>query len=98
MSKLLDDSVSEMAKQMPEDKRAEFMAVMRKGIRVEYLERAAIEAMVKIFTAQELNALADFYGSPVGKSAMGKFGIYMAEVMPALQQELIQAMGQARTR
>jgi hypothetical protein len=54
--------------------------------------------MVKIFTAQELNALADFYGSPVGKSAMGKFGIYMAEVMPALQQELIQAMGQARTR
>ena len=94
MSKLLDDSVSEMAKHLPEDQRAQFISGMRKGIRIDYLERAAIEAMVKTFTTQELSALADFFGSPVGQSAMNKFGIYMAEVMPAVQQEIIRAMGQ----
>jgi hypothetical protein len=29
--------------------------------------------------------LADFYGSPVGKSAMQKFGAYMADIMPVMQ-------------
>jgi hypothetical protein len=35
--------------------------------------------------------LADFYGSPVGKSAMQKFGAYMADVMPAIQAEMLKA-------
>jgi hypothetical protein len=35
--------------------------------------------------------LADFYGSPVGKSAMQKFGAYMADLMPVLQAEIIKA-------
>jgi hypothetical protein len=51
--------------------------------------------MVKHFSAEELKALADFYGSPVGKSAMSKFGAYMADVMPAIQAEMIKA--QAKT-
>ena len=43
------------------------------------------------FTTDELKALADFYGSPVGKSAMQKFGAYMADVMPAMQAEMLKA-------
>jgi hypothetical protein len=35
--------------------------------------------------------LADFYGSPVGKSAMQKFGAYMADVVPAIQAEMQKA-------
>jgi len=49
------------------------------------------DAMVKHFTTDELKALADFYGSPVGKSAMQKFGAYMADVMPAIQAEMQKA-------
>ena len=49
------------------------------------------DAMVKHFTTEELKALADFYGSPVGKSAMQKFGAYMADVMPAIQAEMQKA-------
>jgi hypothetical protein len=45
------------------------------------------DGMAKHFTADELRALADFYGSPVGKSATQKFGTYMADVMPAIQTE-----------
>ena len=44
---------------------------------------------------QELKALADFYGSAVGKSAMKKFGTYMADVMPDIQAEMIKAQAKA---
>jgi len=53
------------------------------------------ESMVKNFTADELKALADFYGSPVGKSAMKKFGAYMADVMPSIQAEVEKAQAKA---
>jgi hypothetical protein len=46
--------------------------------------------------------LADFYGSPVGKSAMKKFGAYMADIMPVVQAEIMKAAAkmehQARSR
>jgi len=47
------------------------------------------DAMVKHFTTEELKALADFYGSPIGKLAMQKFGACMADVMSALEAELM---------
>jgi hypothetical protein len=53
------------------------------------------DSMIKHFTANELKALADFYGSPVGKSAMLKFGAYMADAMPAIQAEVFKAYGEA---
>jgi hypothetical protein len=53
------------------------------------------EAMVKHFTADELKALADFYGSPVGKSAMNKIGVYTADIMPAIQAEILKAQAEA---
>lgn len=36
-----------------------------------------------------------FYGSPVGKSAMAKFGTYMAELMRVIQAEMIKAHAKA---
>ena len=41
--------------------------------------------------SEELSALADFYGSEVGKSAMKKFGTYMADVMPSIDAEMTKA-------
>jgi hypothetical protein len=55
------------------------------------LSKAMTDAMVKHFTTEELKALADFYGSPVGKSAMQKFGAYMADLMPIVQAEIMKA-------
>jgi hypothetical protein len=54
------------------------------------------EGMAKHFTAEEIRALADFYGSELGRSAMGKFGTYMSEVMPAIQAEVMVAVGKVR--
>ena len=92
MSRITDDTVTELAKSLPAEQRGKFLQFMREAVRPEVLERAALASMVKVFTTQEINALADFYGSPVGKSAMSKFGLYMADVMPVIQQEMLRAM------
>jgi hypothetical protein len=47
--------------------------------------------MVKHFTTEELKALADFLRFPVGKSAMQKFGAYMADIMPTMETEIMKA-------
>ena len=40
-------------------------------------ESSVLNLMAQTFTVEELNALADFFGSPVGKSVMGKFPTFM---------------------
>jgi len=91
MKSLMDDTITEMAKQVPAEKRKLFTELMNQFINIEELEKITKKAMIKVFTAEELNALADFYGSKIGKSAMKKFGVYMAEVMPYIQNEMMQA-------
>ena len=91
---MVADMAKNMAKTIPEPKRKKFIEVMTKGLDVESLRKTMVEAMVKHFTADELKALADFYGSPIGKSAMKKFGPYMAEVMPKFQADVTKAFTQ----
>lgn len=93
---LLADMTKRVATTLPPEQRAIFEAALTKYIDIDALTKDMKEAMVRTFTAEELKALADFYGSPVGKAAMNKFGTYMAEVMPAVQAETMKAMGKAR--
>ena len=96
MSQMLGDSFAEIAKKLPQDKRAGIIAKMKQNVRVDVVERIAIDSMVKTFTAEELNALADFYGSKTGRSATQKFGIYMMGpiILPAIQAEIQRALQQ----
>lgn len=88
-------SVSEeIAKKLPENVQSSFIHFMTKTVRSEVLESAAVASMAQHFSVGELNALAAFYGSPEGRSAMKKFGAYMADVMPALRQEVLRAQQQ----
>jgi hypothetical protein len=88
---LFEDMADKMAANLPPDQREQFKRVMTTQLDIAALSKAMIDAMVKTFTTDELKALADFYGSPVGKSAMQKFGTYMADIMPVLQAEIIKA-------
>ncbi len=92
LSDMINDMTAKVAVQIPENRRANFIRVMTEEIDMDRLESAVLDAMVKTFTLEELNALADFYGSEVGKSAMAKFGTYMALVMPTIQKEIIRAV------
>ncbi len=88
---LLDDVVDKMAANLPPDQRDQFKRVMTTQFDLAALTKASMDAMVKNFTTDELKALADFYGSPIGKSAMQKVGAYMADIMPAVQAEIMKA-------
>jgi hypothetical protein len=88
---LFDDMADKMAANLPPDQREQFKRVMTTQLDIAALSKAMIDAMVKTFTTDELKALADFYGSPVGKSAMQKFGTYMADIMPVMQAEIMKA-------
>src|SRR5712675_1115795 len=88
---LFEDMADKMAANLPADQREQFKKLMTTEVDIAALSKAMIGAMVKNFTTEELKALADFYGSPVGKSAMQKFGAYMADIMPVVQAEIMKA-------
>lgn len=88
---MLDEVVTQMSAMMPEESRAEFVDVMTRKLDFEAIEKAMVDAMTRIFTADELRALADFHSSPVGQSAQRKMGRYMAAVMPVMRDEVFRA-------
>ena len=88
---LFEDMADKMTMNLPPDQRQQVKRMMTAELDIAALTKAMTDAMVKHFTTEELKALADFYGSPIGKSAMQKFGAYMADAMPALQAEVMKA-------
>jgi hypothetical protein len=93
---LLADMTDKLAATLPEEQRAGFIDMMTKHLDMAHVTGAMREGMVKTFSADELQALADFYSSPVAKSAIAKMGTYMAEVMPVLMTELQAAAAKAQ--
>ncbi len=94
---MITDMSAKMAETLPEEQRDPFKALMTKHLDLGRVTAAIKAAMVKTFTADELKALADFYGSNVGKSAMAKMGTYMSEVMPATMSEVQSALAKAQS-
>ncbi len=92
---LFEDMADKIAVNLPLDQRAQFKTTLTSNLDVPTITKAMIDAMIKHFTTEELKALADFYGSPVGKSAMKKFGAYTADLMPTIQAQIMKA--QAKT-
>jgi len=92
---LFKDMAEQMSKNMPEARRDQFKAMLEQFLDVEALTKVIKEGLVKNFSTDELKALADFYGSPVGKSAMKKFGSYMKDIMPGISAEMKKAKERA---
>ena len=80
-----------LALNLHEDQRQQFVSFFTDYVHADALRRTMTASMVRHFTLRELNALADFYGSPAGQSALHKFGVYMADVTPAMEQEIARA-------
>ncbi len=88
---MMANITEEMAKTLPPDQRAPFQSLLAL-VDINAVTKVMRQAMIKNFSADELKALADFYGSPAGKSAMKNFSKYMVDVMPGLQEEVVKAM------
>jgi len=92
---MIRDLAEQSALNLPPEKRDKFKSLLTTHLDMDALTNLMKDAMVKHFTADELAALADFYGSTNGKSAMKKFGKYFAELMPAIQAEMIKAIAKS---
>jgi hypothetical protein len=89
------DMAEKMAVNWPPPEREKFKKALTSELNVAAVTNGMMQGLVKYFTTDELKALADFYGSPVGKSAMKKFPSYMAELMPTIEREVRRAQERA---
>lgn len=94
-AEMFKDLADQMSRQMPPEQRKLFVDLMTRHLDIESVTKVMKASLVKHFTAEELSALADFYGSAVGKAAMKKMGVYMADVMPGIQVEMARAQQRA---
>ena len=92
---MLQDIAKQMAQNYAPEKRELFIKIMTQYLDIEAVTKAVKESMINNFTADELAAMAEFYGSPLGMSATKKAGAYMAEKMPAIQAEALKAVAKA---
>lgn len=88
---MFEDMAKKVAVTMPAEQRQGFIKMMTDQMDIDALTQSMKNSMVKNFTAPEIQSMADYYGSPVGKSVMAKMGDYMADVMPVMQKELLKA-------
>lgn len=95
MKAMMDEMTTEIAKQLPADKRRQFIDTMTNRVRVDVLEKAARQSLARHFTVAELQLFVDFIKHPEARSAMGKMKFYMADLMPVMQTELMRAMKDA---
>ena len=89
---LMEDMADNMATTLPPEHRDDFRRMMLVHVDNDKIIEAMTESMIRHFTADELAAIADLYESPVGKSAMDKMGVYMADVMPVIMVEIRKAV------
>jgi hypothetical protein len=89
---LMRDTAEKVATNLPETKRKRFLDTMTKRLDFETINEVMIRSMVNRFTVREIDALANFNGSPEGKSVMKKFGLFMADVAPTIQAETTKAL------
>jgi hypothetical protein len=92
VKEMLHGMAERIGPRMPEKDRSAFTEIMNSADLEKTASGIAREALVKNFTVGELNAMTSFYGSADGQSAAKKFGPYMMEIMPKIQQEVKKGM------
>jgi hypothetical protein len=92
---LMQEMTKRMAKNIPVDQRQKFKDFMINNVDIVLLKDRMKILMQKRFTDDELNALADFYGSSAGKSAVKKLNVFRIELIPALQAEFTKSYAKA---
>jgi ATP-dependent DNA ligase len=92
MKKIVEETVLELSKRVPAEKRQQFIDTMTQRMRVEVLEHAARESLARHLTVSELRLFVEFIKRPEARSAMDKMKYYMSDLMPVMQQEMMRAM------
>ena len=91
--KMMETYVEEYSKQLSPTQAQLFKEILLEELDIVGLQSDVRTLMAKHFTLPELIALADFFESPQGASAMSKMGLYMAEFQPVFNAELSRLLG-----
>ncbi|MEY3200611.1 MAG: hypothetical protein RIR70_161 [Pseudomonadota bacterium] len=92
MEKSYESAMKELTQQMPARERQKFKNMMDNLVPPAMLKRLYLESATRTFTAQELNAMCDFYSTELGASVMSKMDTYVANTMSIMQQEIAARM------
>lgn len=93
----VEEAIETVAENVPPDEREAFKARMRRAIDQKTLEEESIAAMAKVFTASELQAMVNFYGSAEGRAVSAKTEDYMKILQPVMVKMLDSALLKMRT-
>ncbi len=93
----IESAIDAVSESFPAAKRPEIKAALRKNIQYDQVEEESIKAMATNFTAEELQAMIDFYGSDVGRSISAKTSDYEFALRPSLIKMMDKAMLDLKT-
>ncbi len=92
MAEQVNDIFAKLSLQVPPEQRDELIAYLHNNISVDRVENIMITEMAKHFTTEELDALADFYSSPIGRSIQQKWDNAIKESQKLVLQEIVAAV------
>ena len=97
-SLLIEKAATRRAAELPASEREAFIAFITKEVDVDMTRFYAISAMVDLFEASELQALASFAATPEGRSALAKLPALGAILTPIVERQIEDAARDFRER
>jgi hypothetical protein len=95
---LIEKSATRRAAELPASEREAFVEFITKQVDFEMTRFYAISAMVDLFEASELEALASFAATPEGRSALAKLPALGAILIPIVERQIADAERRFRDR
>jgi hypothetical protein len=88
---LIETAATRRAAELPAAERNDFIAFITDEVDFEMTRFYAISAMVELFEASELAALASFAATPDGRSALAKLPALGAVLTPIVERQIADA-------
>ena len=95
---LIQSAATRRAAELPASEREAFIAFITDEVDVDMTRFYAISAMVDVFEARELEALASFAATPEGRSALAKLPALGAILTPIVERQIADAERDFRAR
>ena len=92
----VENAVEAYLIEWPEEERAAQREAVEEALNIKVLEKVSVDAYAQTFTAQELQALLDYYSNPAAKTAEAKREDYFRLVYPEIIKMLDKAMMRVR--
>ncbi len=93
----VDNAILRASLSIPESEREAFVAAMKTVLPYKAIERISVDAMVEVYTLEELEAMVDYYSKPEAQSASQKVRDWAMLVQPEINRMIDKAMMRVRT-